>query len=155
MNITVVRRWKKPKYTIGELYVDGKLICNTLEDTDRGLYQGMEKEWILEKKVPTQTAIPYGRYKVTLQVKSPKYSKKKSYEWCGGYMPRLMNVPGFEGVLIHPGNDHTDTEGCILVGDNKAVGKVLNSQKIFKELYALLKEAEGDIWLNIVETYLN
>ena len=70
-------------------------------------------------------------------------------------MPRLMNVPGFEGVLIHPGNDHTDTEGCILVGDNKAVGKVLNSQKIFKELYALLKEAEGDIWINIVESYLN
>jgi len=62
-------------------------------------------------------------------------------KFCNGKMPRLLNVKGFDGILIHAGNTKDDTDGCILVGKNKAVGKVLESQKTFTELYKKLKEA--------------
>lgn len=95
------------------------------------------------------TAIPVGRYQVTLKVQSQKFSKKKQYEFCDGYLPRLINVPAFEGVLIHIGNTAKDTEGCILVGRNTKVGKVLESGVTFLKLYERLKEAEGYIFITI------
>jgi len=58
-------------------------------------------------------------------------------------MPRLLNVPGYEGVLIHAGNSAKDSSGCILVGKNTVVGKVTNSQNTFLELYAILKQANN------------
>jgi hypothetical protein len=95
--------------------------------------------------VPKQTAIPIGTYEVSMNIVSPSYSKKKAYKWTGGVMPRLLNVPGWSGVLIHPGNTADDSEGCILVGQNLKVGQVLNSQKVFKPLWQQLhdRRAEG------------
>jgi hypothetical protein len=95
------------------------------------------------------TAIPAGKYQVTLKWKSPKFSKKKQYDFCGGYLPRLINVPAFEGGLIHIGNTAKDTEGCILVGRNTKVGKVLDSGVTFRALYEKLKEAKGYIYITI------
>lgn len=152
MEITLHRKYKLKDYTIGKLYVDGAYVCDVLEDTDRGLYQGMGEAWLREKKVPGQTAIPFGRYRVTLKVKSPKYSLRKAYEKIDGYLPRLLEVPGYQGVLIHIGNYPQDTEGCILVGYNTKKGAVMNSTQAFWKLYDLLKAADDkkeEIWITI------
>lgn len=152
MELTLVRKYPMETYTIGQLYIDGKFFCNTCEDKDRGLYQGMSLEAIKKIKVYSETAIPYGRYRVTLNVQSPKFSTYKKYEFCKGYLPRLLEVPGFDGILIHIGNKATQSAGCILVGYNTEKGKVLQSEKVFKELYAILKEAndKGEkIYINI------
>ena len=152
MEITLHRKYKLKDYSIGKLYVDGAYVCDTLEDTDRGLYQGMGETWLREKKVPGQTAIPFGRYRVTLKVKSPKYSLRKAYEKIDGYLPRLLEVPGYQGVLIHIGNYPKDTEGCILCGYNTKKGAVMNSTQAFWKLYDLLKAADDkkeEIWITI------
>lgn len=152
MELTLHRKWRLPKYSIGKLYVNGKYICDTLEDTDRELYQGMSEDWIMENKVYGETAIPFGRYRITLNVKSPKYSKRKQYDKCKGYLPRLLNVPCWEGCLIHIGNYPKDTEGCILVGYNEVKGAVVNSTTAFWKLYDILKTANDrgeEIWLTI------
>lgn len=144
MKLTLKRIALKPTYTIGRLSVNGERLCDTIEDRVRG--RG-------EMKVPGETAIPYGRYKVTLKVRSPKFSSYRQYQFCGGYLPRLLNVPGFEGVLIHIGNTADDSSGCILVGENKAVGRVINSTDTFRRLYELLKEADNrgeDIEIEII-----
>ena len=133
MEIVVTRNWKKETYTIGRLYVNGSFFCNTLEDKVRDLKK--------EKKVQGETAIPAGRYDVTMNVISPKYSKKKAYDWCEGRLPRLLNVPQFDGILIHAGNSAKDSEGCILVGENKVKGGLVNSQKCLKQLWEVLDVA--------------
>ena len=154
IELTLHRKWRLPKYSIGNLYVEGVWLCNTLEDTDRNLYQGMSKEWIAEKKIYGETAIPYGRYKITMKVQSPKYANKKQYEKCKGFIPRLLNVPCWDGVLVHIGNYPQDTLGCILVGYNKIKGAVVNSTTAFWKLYDILKKADDnnqEIWLTITQ----
>ena len=94
-----------------------------------------------EKKVYAATAIPYGTYDITLKVQSPKYKDRAQYKFCDGYLPRLLNVPEFDGILIHIGNTAEDSAGCILVGENKEVGKVLNSTATFRRVYDMLKTA--------------
>lgn len=150
MDILLRRIARRETYTIGKLYIDGVYFCDTIEDKDRGLRQDLPASVNAAKKRKGVTAIPTGRYQVVLNVKSPKFSKKKAYEFCDGYLPRLLNVPAFEGVLIHIGNTAADSEGCILVGENKQVGMVLNSTATFKKLYARLKEAKGHIFIKIV-----
>lgn len=153
MEIVVERKWPKATYTIGNLSVDGEWLCNTLEDTDRGLWIYDSLETIKSKKIYGETAIPKGRYKVDMDVISPKYSQVAYYrKLTRGYMPRLRNVPGFEGVLIHPGNGPEDTLGCILVGRNLAKGKVLQSRAYFEKLYKLMKDTHdrgGHIFITI------
>lgn len=140
MKLTVKRIAKKPTYTIGKLYIDGVYFCDTVEDTDRGLFQGQSLDLIKKIKIPNKTAIPTGTYKLTLNVVSPKYSKKAIYqEICKGRVPRLLDVPGYDGVLIHIGNSADDSSGCILVGQNKIVGKVINSTETFRKLYNKIK----------------
>ena len=136
LNIRIDRIAKKSTYTIGKLYLNGVYFCDTLEDTDRGLYQGMPLENIKKIKVYGATAIPKGKYRVVMNVVSPKFSKRATYNFCKGKLPRLLNVDGYEGVLIHIGNTAKDTAGCILVGQNKVVGQVINSTVTFKKLYA-------------------
>jgi hypothetical protein len=80
---------------------------------------------------------------------SPKFSKKTAYQFCGGRLPRLINVPAFDGVLIHIGNTANDTEGCILVGKNTEVGKVLQSTVTFRALYEVLKQAKDTIYITV------
>ena len=142
MKLTLKRIAKRDTYTIGKLYINGEYFCDTLEDKDRGLKQSMSLSEIKAKKVYGKTAIPAGEYEVTLHMISPKYSKKQWYvKFCGAKMPRLLNIPGYDGVLIHPGNTDVDTMGCLLVGKNTVVGKVLESKDTFVKLYPILKGA--------------
>jgi hypothetical protein len=124
MKLRVERLWKKPAYTVGRLFVDGKLFCNTLEDTVRDLSN--------EKKVYGKTAIPYGEYKVVYNW-SPKFGRN---------LPRLLNVPAFEGILIHPGNTADDSAGCILVGRNTEVGRLTESRYTSDKLNVLIEDAQ-------------
>lgn len=113
-----------------------------MEDTDRGLTQTTPIDIIRRTKVYSKTAIPTGTYKVTLDVVSPKYSTKQQYKAIDGKLPRLLDVPGFEGILIHIGNTAADSAGCILVGHNKVRGQVVNSTNTFNELYSLLLDGK-------------
>lgn len=143
MKIKLIRKAKTDSYTIGDLYVNDVFICNTIEDTDRGLKQDMNSIEISKIKVQDQTAIPTGKYKITLSIQSPSFSKKPYYlNFCNGYLPRLENVPGFTGILIHRGVDQNHSSGCIIVGYNTIKGKVTNSQKAFETVYSMLKEAD-------------
>lgn len=141
MRLLLKRVALRDTYTIGKLYIGTHYFCDTCEDRVRDIER--------EGKVYGKTAIPYGTYKVTLGVQSPKYSQRSNYEWCKGYLPRLLNVPHFEGILIHAGNTAEDSAGCILVGENKVVGKVINSMATLKRLYGILREAGEDITLTI------
>lgn len=122
MKLLVKRKYLGASYTIGALYIDGKYFCDTLEDRvvdiDRsGKFEGGEK------KIPGKSAIPYGEYEVVLN-RSPKFARE---------LPRLVDVPHFEGILIHRGNSSADTSGCILVGENSTRGRLSNSS-IYEEI---------------------
>lgn len=149
MELRLRRIAKRETYTIGRLYIDGEYFCDTLEDQDRGLDQGMLLPVIRARKRAGATAIPTGRYRVTLGVQSPRFKSKAAYKFCDGYLPRLLNVIGFDGILIHIGNTAKDTEGCILVGRNTIVGMVTESRVTFNKLYERLKEAKDMIYIKI------
>lgn len=145
MNIIIDRRWKKPEYTIGKLFIDGKYFCDTLEDKDRGLDDSMSLEDIKSKKIYGQTAIPKGTYEITLDVVSPKFSTYSFYkETCNGKVPRLLNVKGFKDILIHVADGYKGAElvqGCIGIGLNKIKGGLLEGKEYFKRLYSTLLKA--------------
>ena len=140
MKLLLKRIAKMEKYTIGKLYIDGKYFSDTLEDTDRNLTSTMSKDEIAKVKVYGKTAIPTGTYVVDMNTVSPKFGKRSWAQPYKGKVPRLQNVPGYEGVLIHPGNTADDTSGCILVGRNKVKGQVVESQKTFHSLMNILKK---------------
>ena len=142
MKLEIERKWPKATYPIGRLYVDGVLFCNTLEDRDRGLNQSDSLNYIKSRKVYGETAVPKGEYLVDMNVTSPKYAAVSWYhQLCLGKMPRLRDVPGFDGILIHPGNTALDTLGCILVGKNTKVGQLTESRDTFEKLYKLMRAA--------------
>lgn len=153
MKLELKRIARKNTYTIGRLFIDGKYFCDTLEDTDRLLKQTDSLERIKKIKVPSQTAIPTGTYKITLNVVSPKFSVKDFYKKvCNGKLPRLLNVPGYEGILIHVGDgpkSHELTAGCILVGKNTVVGQLTDGKNIFTALYKELLKDKDDITITI------
>lgn len=157
MILTLKRIYTCKDYTIGHLYVDGSYICDTLEDTDRMLDSSMTLDQIAKIKVKGMTAIPTGRYKVLMNIVSPKYSKSKYYmNICKGRVPRLDNVPGYSGVLIHVGNTAADTEGCLLLGYNKVKGQVINSKVAFENVYNKLSIAKSigqTIYIDIERKY--
>ena len=131
--LTLERIAKRESYTIGKLYIDGVFFCDTLEDKDRGLSNEMNVQEIIKIKIKHETAIPTGTYPVIVN-QSPKFKRE---------LPRLLDVKGFDGILIHRGNTASDTSGCILVGENKAIGKVINSTGYEERLVKLLKEVEN------------
>ena len=147
MELIVDRKWKKQSYTISNLTIDGKWFCNVLEDTDRGLDDSMSIAKIRELKKPSITAIPRGTYEITLDVISPKYCTNSFYKQvCNGKVPRLLNVKGFEGILIHVGDGPRGADlssGCLLCGYNKVKGQLRDGKEVFKKLYSLLKEAKS------------
>jgi hypothetical protein len=128
IKLLVKREFFAETYTIGKLYVDGVYFCDTLENPVRP--DGV--------KIPNETAIPYGTYEVIVNF-SPKFKR---------VLPRLLNVPMFDGILIHRGNSVKDTSGCILVGENKVKGMVLNSTPYEEKLVELLKDKK-DIEITI------
>lgn len=142
MEIRIDRAWKKDGYTISRLFLDGERVCEALEDTDRGLRQDMPIEEIRKRKVYGRTAIPSGRYRVIMSL-SPKFGK---------VLPEVLDVPGFTGIRIHPGNVPGDTAGCVLPGRNTEKGKVLQSAKytaiVIDRINAAIRKGE-DVWLKI------
>ena len=142
MELKLNRIARKNGYTIGRLSINGKYFSDTLEDSDRGLSSSMSLDVLKKKKLPHITAIPTGRYQITMDVISQRFSKSKFYQQFGeGRVPRLLNVPAYQGVLIHCGNTAKDTDGCILVGKNTKVGMVLDSKQTYTNLYPLLEAA--------------
>lgn len=132
MNIKLKRRYFCDKYTIGSLYINDKYFCDTLEDPNRDINKNGKFD-NGETKIKGNTCIPFGKYKIIVNL-SPKFKRE---------LPRLLDVPSFEGVLIHRGNTAKDTEGCILVGENKIKGKVINSTIYEQKLVSLLKEIQS------------
>ena len=143
MRLTLVRIANRPTYCIGKLYIDGKWFCDTIEDTDRGLCDEMSEKEILERKVKGETAIPTGIYQVLITY-SPKYKKQ---------MPLINNVKGYSGIRIHSGNTSKDTEGCLIVGKNKEVGKVLESRITYNALFKKLIQTNSKIIIDIQRKY--
>lgn len=134
MELKLLRKYKKPTYTIGTLSVDGAYLCDTLEDRVRDL--------VTERKVKGSTAIPAGRYRVILNW-SPRFGKP---------LPLLLDVPHFEGIRIHAGNTAKDTEGCILVGRNTQPGTLTESKVTMQDLMQLLTSANNrgeEIWITV------
>lgn len=138
MELTLKRLHKNPTYTIGKLYVDGVYFCDTVEDTDRGMTQQMSNSYNEARKVYGKTAIPVGRYRVVLSY-SNKFKK---------LLPLLNDVMCFSGVRIHSGNTAEDSLGCIIVGENKIKGGVINSRATMERLMAKLRE-QKEIYITI------
>ena len=136
MKLILTRIARKAEYTIGRLEDEnGKKLCDTLEPIWRNYDGG-------ELKIPKKSAIPEGTYRVVTTY-SLRFRK---------YLPLLVGVPGFEGVRIHAGNTSRDTEGCILVGHNLQVGKVLWSRITLEKLMKLI-ENKKEIYLIIKNTW--
>jgi hypothetical protein len=112
--------------------IAGTYFCDMPEDADRGLTRTMSPEEIRKIKVPHETAIPTGVYKVIVNLSPAKRRK----------LPRLLDVPGFSGILIHRGNTKNDSSGCILIGENRVKGKVINSTPYEKRLVEILTEVQ-------------
>ena len=136
MKLILTRHARRADYTIGRLEDEnGMKVCDTLEPTWRDYKGG-------DLKIPKKSAIPEGTYRVVV-TKSRRFQK---------YLPLLVGVHGFEGVRIHSGNTNKDTEGCILVGHNLQVGKVLWSRITLEKLMKLI-ENEKEIYLTIKNTW--
>lgn len=127
MTLRLVREPTVNGATHGCLFVDGRFLCFTLEDAIRDV------------KVPGQTAIPAGRYRVIV-TPSVRFQRP---------LPLLLDVPGFSGVRIHPGNGIGDTEGCVLVGLDRDETRVLQSRLAMDKLFPLIEAATGEIWIEI------
>lgn len=124
MKLTLIRDHYYEDATLGKLYINDGFACFTLEDTDRRLEDGGEK-------IPGQTAIPRGTYRVTI-TQSARFGKP---------LPLLADVPGFAGIRIHPGNTSADTEGCILVGTSRAENSICNSRAAFVMIFEHIRDA--------------
>lgn len=135
------------------MFIDGVLFSDTLEDKDRGIIQSMPTTEIYKRKVYGSTAIGAGRYKIRMDIISPKFKKRSWAAPYGGRLPRLEDVPGFDGILIHVGNSPADTNGCVLIGYNRVKGKVVDSAKAFKALmdnYLVPAAQRGEeIWITV------
>ena len=140
MLLTVKRTNFTEDSTIGELFIDGKFFCYTLEDKDRGLTDSMSLAEIKLRKIFGITCIPYGKYKVVLSM-SPKFGK---------VLPEIQGVKGYSGIRIHTGNTAKDSLGCLLVGKKKAFNQIFESTAAMRELMLLLDKA-NDVWIEFVK----
>ena len=133
MELKVKRLYKKSDYTIGKMYIDGVYFCDTVEDTDRGLTSEMTYEEIARRKVYGKTAIPTGRYDVAISY-SPKFKRS---------LPLLLSVKGYSGIRIHNGVNADSSLGCIIVGENKIKGGVINSRQTMERLMYRLRNEKN------------
>jgi len=146
MNLYVYRRIRDAAYTSGHIYSCMRRLCDTLEDPVRDL-KDLNNDGDFndedEGKIYGQTAIPKGKYELKMQY-SPSFDR---------VMPYLQDVPGFSYVMIHPGNSVTDTKGCILVGENKQRGRLVNSRGWSNIINSMLTEAEAKGEVNYLYIY--
>ena len=137
MKLVLDRFYKGKEYTIGHLYHENNgqmiLLCDTIEDTDRGLKQKWSLTEILAKKVYGETAIPRGTYEIIPTV-SPKFKYRVWGKKYNGIVPEVKSVPGFSGIRIHPANKATELLGCIAPGKNNIKGQVTKSQATYYDL---------------------
>lgn len=131
--LVLERLYLKEDYTIGKLYVDGVFFCNVIEDKVRDFNKDGDLLDEGEEKVSTFTAIPYGRYKVVVTY-SPKFKRE---------LPLLVDVPHFTGIRIHEGKGASNSHGCLILGENKVVGGVINSAQYVRELISWIKIQNG------------
>lgn len=143
MRILLKRVYLGPEYTVGHLYIDGQRICETIEDKVRDHNKDGDLDDSGEGKIYGETAIPYGKYIMDLTM-SPKFKR---------LLPIVLGVKHFTGIRIHRGRIAKHSAGCILPGENKAKGQVLNSVKyemlIISKMLSAIREGE-DITLEIV-----
>lgn len=135
MKLKILRDTFTPDYTLGVMYVDGALLGQTCEDTDRHLESG-------GVKIPGKTAIPRGTYRVVMSF-SPHF---------GRVLPEVQGVPGYAGVRIHGGNTAADTLGCPLLGAKRTDSGVRDCGAVNALLASMIaKEAEAgrDTWLEV------
>jgi hypothetical protein len=150
MDIQVSRRWRGEHSTLSSVKVDGAPHQFILEDADRGLLQSMPLKEIAAKKIKAATAIPAGKYEVDIT-----YSNRFKR-----LLPLLMNVPGYEGIRIHPGNTHNNTEGCLLPGisydqpdrDYRVLSSRTAFEKLFTKIQAAIKSGQK-VWCTIENVY--
>jgi hypothetical protein len=128
MKLKVVRETKNDVCTIGSLFINDVFFCYTLEDKDRGLKQTDSLLFIQAKKIFGVTAIPSGNYELIVN-QSPKFKRM---------LPRIINIKGFEGVLMHRGNSADHSLGCILIGYQKGENAIFESTKAENDLVNLL-----------------
>lgn len=131
MDLTVQREPTLDGATLGSLYLNSAWFCFTCEDRIREVAGRPAEEW----KVPRETAIPAGRYRLVLSLSS-RFQR---------VLPEVLNVPGFTGIRIHSGNSIADTEGCLLVGAGRSWGGVTKSREALDKLLAVLPDAEHTI----------
>ena len=125
-------------FTLGKLYIGGACAAQTLEDEVREVEGQPVESW----KIKHETAIPRGRYRVTIE-HSPRFGKD---------LPRLHDVPGYQGVLIHSGNTVEDTSGCILVGIERYRETVTNSRLALHDVMTDIQEALNageQVWITV------
>lgn len=139
LHILITRNWRKPDYTVGRLYVNGTQLCNTMEDTDRRLFQGQPLSEILKIKVKGKTAIPTGTYRIRV-TESPKFKRP---------LIEVVDVPGFSGIRIHALNSAEESEGCIGPGLNTAPGRVTDSRK-YENILTDMVAKEPEAYITIV-----
>lgn len=133
MELKLVRKWKKNDYTVGQFFINGVKFSESIEDKDRGLTNNMSEQEVSSKKIKGVTAIPTGKYEIKLTWSNRFHGRA----WCRKYdgkCPQIMNVKGFQGIRIHPLNTAQDSLGCIGLGENKQVGRVINSTAYFYKL---------------------
>lgn len=140
MEITLQREKGTKKTTPGKMYVDGKMYCYTLEDVER---PGVGTD--SSKKVYGETAIPPGRYKVTVTL-SHRFKRE---------MVLLLSVPNFEGIRVHSGNTSEDTHGCILVARNRLnLDKIYGDSRMLEASFtSLVKKAlalKESVYINVI-----
>lgn len=141
IQLKLVRDTFTDNCTLGKMYVNGTYFCETLEDKDRGLNQSLTIEENVRLKVKGETCIPYGKYKGIVNV-SP--AKKRA-------LPRLLDVPAFQGILIHRGNNKSATLGCLLVGSTRAVGFIGNTIATELKLVDMLQQNGGNFEIEITK----
>jgi hypothetical protein len=139
MKIEVIRDTFTDKSTIGKLSLGGRFFCYTLEDVDRDANKDGDLLDLGEAKVYGKTCIPRGTYSVQLTM-SNRFKK---------VLPLLIKVPGFEGIRIHPGNKSENTEGCLLVGESKALDFIGGSRITFDKLMDIMNKAKDPITITI------
>jgi hypothetical protein len=133
MEITVKRSLYTEKSTIGNMLINGKQFCYTLEDTCRDANRDGDLDDEGETKVFGKTAIPSGKYPVILS-----YSNRFKR-----ILPEVLNVPGYAGIRIHNGNTSADTEGCLLIGSQKSRDFVGNSRVTLEAFMEILNKVKA------------
>jgi len=142
MQIKLIRDIFTDTETLGKLFIDDVFFCYTLEDRLRHLKDSDSLDYINNIKVKGATAIPSGKYRVILSISNR----------FGRLMPEVLNVKGFAGIRIHGGNDHTNSEGCILVAENRFINK---QSPLKKNIFNWIQKSKENTLTSLIQKAIN